>query len=118
MDTHRVLAVLLGLATLPAVPAAWRFDYPPPATQPVRATIDPNSAPWWELAALPLLGPGKARAIADYRERERPLGSTNPRVPVFTCPQDLTKVSGIGPVTIERIAPYLRFPDTTAPAVP
>ena len=67
--------------------------------------IDPNTAPWWELTALPDIGEGTARKIVEYREAHAD------RSPVFRRPDDLEPVPGIGPKTIERISPHLRFND-------
>jgi len=71
--------------------------------------VDPNSAPWWELASLPDVGEATARAIVEHRarlgaERERPADE-----PVFDSAADLDKVRGIGPKTVTRIMPHLRF---------
>ncbi len=62
----------------------------------VRAVVDPpvhlvdvNDASEAELAILPGIGPSRARAIAGGR----PFGSI----------EELTRVSGIGPRTVERI---------------
>jgi len=52
-------------------------------SQPTIRTINPTAAPWYELTALPRVG-----------ERA-----------------DLDNVRGIGPITVRRIAPYLRFAD-------
>ena len=71
----------------------------PPAVN----AIDPNTAPWWELTALPDIGEGTARKIVEYREAHAD------RSPVFRRPDDLEPVPGIGPKTIRRISPYLRF---------
>ncbi len=68
-------------------------------------TVNPNVAPWWELTALPDIGPALARRIVDYRESRSTGESTQP----FRSPGDLDAVSGIGPKTVRRIAPFLRF---------
>ncbi len=69
--------------------------------------IDPNTASWASLARLPGIGPGRAKAIVSYREG---LAAQDPSQPPFARPADLQKVSGIGPVTVETITPYLSFP--------
>ncbi|MGD2109185.1 MAG: helix-hairpin-helix domain-containing protein [Phycisphaerae bacterium] len=75
---------------------------------PAVHTINPNTAPWHELATLPRIGEGLGRAIVRYRQSDtaadRPAGNVR-----FSSASDLTKVRGIGPVTVQRIAPYLSF---------
>ena len=70
---------------------------------PAIASVDPNTAPRWKLTALPDIGEGTARKIVEYREVHAD------RSPVFRRPDDLQSVPGIGPKTIQRISPYLRF---------
>lgn len=66
-------------------------------------TVDVNSAQWPELSQLPGVGESLARRIVESREREGP----------FADHQELRRVRGIGPRTLERIAPYLRpLPET------
>jgi len=77
----------------------------PAASMAVRVGVDPNTAPWWELTALPGIGEATARSIVDYRRA----GSDSPRV--FRRPLDLEPVVGIGPKTIRRIAPHLHLSD-------
>lgn len=62
--------------------------------------IDMNHAEWAEWAALPGVGEGIARRVIESRENEGP----------FAGPDDLMRVKGIGPKTLERIRPYL-LPD-------
>lgn len=78
---------------------------------PVRARVDPNGAPWWELTVLPRIGPSTAREIVRYRES---VGRTSLSVEenvAFRRPVDLARVRGIGPKTLQRIGPYLHFDD-------
>ena len=62
-------------------------------------TIDPNVAAIPSLRRLPGIGPKIAAAIVDYRLSQggRPFATTN----------DLQKVRGIGPITVQRIAPFI-----------
>ncbi len=89
-----VIAGAIGLlATNQAEPVATANDGIP------TLRLDPNTATPELLSALPQLGPARSGAIVTTRE-------TRP----FTSPEDLERrVRGIGPVTLERIRPYLRF---------
>ena len=60
--------------------------------------VDLNAAEWPELAQLPGIGPVLAKRIVASRSAEGP----------FPTPEDLQRVHGIGPLTIERIRPYLK----------
>lgn len=71
----------------------------------IQTGIDPNTATWVELAQLPGLGETAGRAIVAYREDRLRAGSR----PVFRDASDLEPVPGIGPSTIARIGPHLRF---------
>jgi len=93
------LGFILAVVSLRTVSVA-RPIAPRPAAL---ASINPNTAPWWELMVLPDIGETTARKFIEYRDAHAAA------MPVFNCPTDLEPVSGIGPKTIERIGPYLRF---------
>ena len=79
------------------------------SVQPVpttRGCIDPNVAPWWELAALPRIGIGTARAIVRFRED---VAADTPADRAFQSAAELARVRGIGPKTALRIASYVCF---------
>lgn len=59
--------------------------------------IDINSADWPEIMQLPYIGETLARRIVEYRQQHGP----------FKTLEDLCRVRGIGPKTLERIRPYL-----------
>ena len=61
-------------------------------------TIDPNVAAAAELDRLPGVGPSKALRIVREREENGPFASV----------EELARVSGIGPGSVERLRPYLR----------
>ena len=75
------------------------------ADREVPVTVDINSASIDELAAaLPGIGPGKAQRIVDWREANGPFQSID----------QLLEVSGIGPVTLENIRPFVRMGDVVS----
>ncbi|WP_163653023.1 helix-hairpin-helix domain-containing protein [Listeria sp. PSOL-1] len=59
--------------------------------------INLNEAKEAELTTVPGIGPAKARAIIDYREKEG----------LFKEVADLKNISGIGAKTIDKLAEYL-----------
>lgn len=69
--------------------------------------VNPNEASASSLARLPGIGLKKARAVVEYREQYRL--EHGPDALPFMCPDDLTKVQGIGAATADRMEPYLRF---------
>ncbi|RUM87585.1 MAG: hypothetical protein DSZ24_05840 [Thermodesulfatator sp.] len=70
--------------------------------------LDPNRASVKELEELPGIGPTLARRIVEYRERHGP----------FRHPEDLLAVKGIGPRRLERLLPYLEFPEAPKKRLP
>jgi competence protein ComEA len=96
------LALTLGLASSPA-----RADSPAhaatatgaataAATATASGVVNLNVASEQELTRLPGIGPGKAKAIAEYRHAHP-----------FHRADELTKVKGIGRKTFGRLRPYL-----------
>jgi competence protein ComEA len=70
------------------------------AVEPLPTTfqIDLNSAEWTELMQLPEIGEALAKRIVESRQLDGP----------FTSHNDLDRVRGIGPKTLEGIRPFLR----------
>jgi competence protein ComEA len=66
--------------------------------QAVAFELDVNAAEWPELSVLPNIGETLARRIVESREADGP----------FADIDDLQRVRGIGPKTLEQIRPYLR----------
>ena len=64
--------------------------------------INANADPWWKLAALPNIGMVKAKRIVAFRKQ-------SPSPSPFKSALELQQVHGIGPKTVERIAPLLCF---------
>ena len=73
--------------------------------------IDPNTADWQTLAALPGLGEKRAKTIVEYRDS---FAKQHPDRLAFEEPEDLMLVRGIGPSMLATMRAYLLFP-TTAP---
>jgi competence protein ComEA len=69
------------------------------ATPISSALVNVNTATSEELQTLPRIGPAFAQRIIDYRQQNGP----------FTSLEDLDNVSGIGPVTLEQLAPLVTF---------
>lgn len=76
---------------------------------PADARLDVNAASPHHLALLPGIGPARADAIVAHRSAHGP----------FREPADLDAVHGVGPRTVERVAPFIRFgpPDASAPTI-
>ena len=69
------------------------------------ARIDINRARAADLELLPGVGPTLARRILEQRDTGGP----------FTAPEDLLRVRGVGPRTLDRLRPLLAFePANTA----
>ena len=62
-----------------------------------RFQVDVNKAPWPELAELPDVGETMARRIVESRDTQGP----------FRDHDELRRVRGIGPRTLEKLKPYL-----------
>ena len=111
---QRAVLIVLGVAILAI--AAVRFALNPkyistePTSEPspeLIDQIDPNDAPWPALAALPTIGEQRARQIVAYREE---FLRDHPGAIAFERLEDLEKVKGIGPATVQQLRPYLVFP--------
>ena len=70
-------------------------------------TVDVNSATWIDWMQLEGIGPGLAHRIEADRKLNGPFASVG----------DLTRVSGIGPATLDRIRPWLVITSPLAPPV-
>ncbi len=62
-----------------------------------RYLVDINKAEWFEFAELPSVGEMLARRIVESRATAGPFGDH----------EDLRRVQGIGPLTLEKLRPYL-----------
>ena len=77
--------------------------------------LDPNTADWQALAAVPNLGEKRAKDIVSHRERMR---NSDPSTVVFKTVYDLRLVRGIGPAMVEKLRPYLIFPGENPASLP
>jgi competence ComEA-like helix-hairpin-helix protein len=64
--------------------------------------LDVNNDGFEDLALLPGIGLAKAKRIIAYRKRNG----------FFENPKELEEVRGIGPATVDRLAPWLEWPNT------
>jgi competence protein ComEA len=95
-----VVLALVGMATYWFVQGGLSgqlidIDRAPPLT--ARFQVDINDAEWPELAQLPAVGQVLARRIVDSRAAAGPYADLD----------DLLRVNGIGPLTLDKIKPYL-----------
>jgi competence protein ComEA len=72
---------------------------------PAVQLVDVNTAAVDELVALPGIGPKKAQAIVDDRAKRGR----------FPNVEALDRVKGIGPVTVERLRPYVSVREKATP---
>lgn len=72
----------------------------------LESRINPNEAPIESLIRLPGLGIGRAGAIASYRDDFK---GKNAESRAFQNCNDLQKIKGIGPKTVQNISEWLRF---------
>lgn len=116
------LGSVLGIALWQRAGAPVFVGEPPDTARPadaapvIESRLDPNGAEWHDLMRLPRVGEGLARRIVAYREARilewrsaHPDRPAEAAPPVFTKPEDLLPIKGIGAKTLEQIRPYLRF---------
>lgn len=72
----------------------------------LESRINPNDASIASLVRLPGLGVGRAGAIVAYRES---FSGKDGGSPAFRNCNDLQKVRGIGPKTVQNISEWLKF---------
>lgn len=79
-------------------------------TSLARHRVNPNTADWQDLAALPGLGSTLSKRIVAYREAKRDRLSDSKAV-IFQSPSDLQAVKGIGPKRADALTSLLQFSD-------
>jgi competence ComEA-like helix-hairpin-helix protein len=89
-----------GLAVLSLCRTAGKCEVMP------EGRLNPNDAPAALLEMLPGIGMVRAEAIAAYREDA---ARRDGNKPAFRCFDDLQKVKGIGPKTVQNMSRWLRF---------
>ncbi|MCH8243273.1 MAG: helix-hairpin-helix domain-containing protein [Planctomycetes bacterium] len=110
IDSHAMTLMALALVILATQAVHMAAHRGGGTTQAaVRSTIDPNRAPWCEFTVLPRIGESLARRITEYRMEASNRTDGDARRPVFDSAASLDEVRGIGPKTVLRIAPFLRF---------
>jgi competence protein ComEA len=92
------LASMIGWWILRGGHAGRLLEVEHAASQTLRFEVDINEAQWPELVLLPGIGETLAKRIVESR---RTLGP-------FRDHDDLRRVRGIGPKTLEGMRPYLR----------
>jgi len=104
----RLALLALLLAVLAPVPAAGAQTAEVPAEAPAAPSgqVNLNTASAKELQRLPGVGPSRAVAIVEYRERHP-----------FRRVEELMRIRGIGRKTFRRLRPLLTLdgPTTLAP---
>ena len=73
---------------------------------PLDCRVNPNDAPVESLVRLPGVGVGRAGAIVAYRKNF--MKNSNKNLAFEDC-NDLLKVSGIGPKTVQGMSEWLTF---------
>lgn len=98
VEALKPYATFSGALTVPSVPSV--PSAPRGGGAAVGQPVSLNTATADELTQLPGIGPVKAQAIVEDRQRRGP----------YRTLQDLMRVPGIGPATIARLADRVRIP--------
>ncbi len=106
--SHRqcvILAAVVAALAIGLLVQAARFSTARLADEARVFRIDPNTAPYELIQTLPRIGSSRARDWVKARQK-RP----------FRSLRDLeARVAGIGPATIQAIAPFLEFEEPAKP---
>lgn len=104
----RLLAFLWAMMVIASV-GVMRSVVARDDAQPIRSSVNPNTAPWYELTVLPRIGEGMARRIVRYRESPTHRPRADEAAAAFQSVSDVARVRGIGPATLQHIGRHLRF---------
>lgn len=99
-----VLASLIGLIL--SLTFLWQNREQYQRISPLQTKINPNVSSIGNLVRLPGIGLNRAMQIFDYRNR---FMTEHEGGKAFEKPEDLNNIRGIGPKTVEAIAPFLEF---------
>jgi len=100
-DTIGSLLQSAGGVTADGKPDNLELNIPQTNVAGTPQKININSAEEWLLEALPGIGPTKAKAIIDYRQKNG----------FFRSIDELTKVQGISTALLEKIKPFITVAD-------
>ncbi len=100
-----VVGLLIGLFAAIVMQVGRMLDRQSLTAQAVPEVIDLNEADAATLTLLPGVGPVMAQAIVDYRQTHGP----------FHDLEALGNVRNVGPITMRKIAPYVRCGQTAQP---
>ncbi len=104
LSDQRTVALLVALGLVVLLAGRW-YGVRESLSEPVgegplvEFLVDVNRAGSAELALLPGIGPTLAERIIRSRQQEGP----------FSSPEQLQRVTGIGPKKVEQVASYLIF---------
>lgn len=99
VETLRAMAVLIGVAAVFCAGATWRASTQDTTRRDPQFRLNVNTATPGQLQVLPRIGPKTARYIVADRQEQG----------AFRSIADLDRVRLIGPVTLERIGPWVAF---------
>lgn len=107
----RIQSFAFVISIVAAVCFSWGFvENPAEPEQPYKIELDekinPNNAPAASLVRLPGIGVSRAEAIVAYRKE---FSKESGNEPAFQNCDDLQKVKGIGPKTVQNISQWLIF---------
>lgn len=85
----------------PLVAVSLASSVPETVTVLIDPPVDVNRAGYEELQLLPAIGPVMAERILRYRRQHGPFASVD----------ELARIHGIGPKTVQKLSYYLKFDD-------